>query len=148
MDANPNMSFGENSYRDIAVNSSEDQDQYNQNTVAPSVATMGVASIRDNQSAQSAISLMQASIQSTLETSFTAMSTQLDKVSNIVMQIRKGLGESYVQTPEATIRIPEKNNMTIINTIAMIKIKTNSIRYVASYFLFHHFSVIILIVFS
>ena len=47
---------------------------------------MGVAYIRDDQSAQSAISLMQASIQSTIETSFTAMSTQIDKMSNIVMQ--------------------------------------------------------------
>ena len=86
MDASPNVSFGENSYRDIAVNSSEDRDQDDQNTAAPSVATMGAASIRDDQLSQSAISLMQASIQSTLETSFTAMSTQLDKVSNIVMQ--------------------------------------------------------------
>ena len=85
MDASPNVSFGENSYRDIAANSSENQDQDDQNTAAPSVATMGAASFRDDQSAQSVISLMQASIQSTLETSFMVMSTQLDKVSNIVM---------------------------------------------------------------
>ena len=46
---------------------------------------MGVASIRDYQSAQSAISLMQASIQSTIETSFTAMTAQIDKMSYILM---------------------------------------------------------------
>ena len=85
MDASPNVNFGEHSYRDIALNSSDDQDQDDQNTTEQSVATIRLTSIRDDQSAQSAISLMQESIQSTIETSFTAMSTQIDKMSNIVM---------------------------------------------------------------
>ena len=34
MDTSPNLSFGENSYQDIAVKSSEDKDQDDQNTTA------------------------------------------------------------------------------------------------------------------
>ena len=86
MDTSPNVNFGENSYLDIAVNSSVDQDQDDQNTTAQSVATIGVTYIRDDQSAQSEFSLMQASIQSTIETSFTAMTSQIDKISDILMK--------------------------------------------------------------
>lgn len=73
MEASPNVSFGEKSYRDIAVTNRDDQDQDEQYTTAQSVATMGVASIIYNQSAQSEILLIQAYIQSTIETSMSAM---------------------------------------------------------------------------
>ena len=59
----PNVSFGEKSCCNITINNQNEQYQDGQNTKVQTIAKLGEASIINNQSTQTEISLMQASIQ-------------------------------------------------------------------------------------